>query len=396
MGSLRRVFVIPWIIALATSGCGGGSPPRAPNACVPDAAGAAWTLEEATSAGAFEVGMHDEVFVDASRTTPAYGSYAGATSRTLPTTTWYPAVTAGTDAPVASGGPFPIVLYSHGFSSTRTENPGLAALLASHGYVVVSTTFPVSNIDAPAGPTTIDLAGQPRDLSFVLDRVLANAATPGSLFEGRVDAARVAATGLSMGGATTLLVTYHPELRDPRVKLAVAIAPIGSIFTASFYETSEAPLMVVHGTADAILAYEPNATRPRDRAHAPFALVSLERGTHTGFTSIAAAFEDSYDHMDTLGCSGFMQVGGPDPASVDFAGMLGGAAMGVENPPPWDFCPAALGIGMKPTRQLLLESAAVRAQLDAYLAPSATDRGRACHFVERVLPREADVSYVRR
>lgn len=388
--------VVVFTLASGLVACSDSSPPRAPNACVPDAAGQAWTLQDATSVGPYAVGTHDETFVDDTRATPAYGTYAGADTRTLPITVWYPTTAAGADVPIATDGPFPVVLYSHGFSSFRGENSRLAKHLASHGYVVVAPTFPLSNLSAPAGPTTIDIAGQPRDLSFVLDRIVELSTTSGSVLQDGVDAERIAAAGLSMGGLTTLLVTFHPELRDSRIDVAIAMAPLASILLPSFYATTDTPLTVLFGDADGILAYDPNATSVRDRADAPFDLLTLAHGTHTGFTAISALFEGSYDNVDTAGCDGFMAVGGPNPSEVDFESLLGGAAMGIENPTPWVLCPADLGIGMSPTRQLTLEDAAVRARLDAYLSPDAVTRGRACHFVEDVLPREDDLDIARR
>lgn len=392
-----RARLLPvFALGVALSGCTESEPPRAANACIPDAAGAAWTLDVATAAGPYAVGTHEETFVDSTRGTPAHGTYAGDTMRTLLTSIWYPAAANGVDAQIATGGPFPIVMYSHGFSSMRAENSGLAMHLASHGYVVIATTFPVSNINAPGGPSGIDIAEQPHDVSFVLDQALGLAATPGSVLEGGLDDTRVAAAGLSMGGLTTLLVTYHAQLRDPRIDLAIAMAPLAGILTQSFYETTEAPLMVLFGDTDAILGYDPNATRIRDRAHAPLDLITLSHGTHTGFITLSTLFEDTYDNVDTVGCEGFGIVGGTAPATVDFVALLGGAAMGIETSPTWDFCPANLGIGMKPTRQLLLENAAVRSQLDSYFSADATTRGRACHFVEQVLPRETDLDLFRR
>jgi hypothetical protein len=34
----------------------------------------------------------------------------------------------------------------------------------------------------------------------------------------------------SYGGSTTLLLTFHPTLRDPRIRAAVAIAPVACAF----------------------------------------------------------------------------------------------------------------------------------------------------------------------
>ena len=75
---------------------------------------------------------------------------------------------------------------------------------------------------------------------------------------------------------------------------------------------------------------------------------------------------------------------------------LGGAALGVVDPPAADFCPAGLPEGMDPVRQLSIEDAAVLAFLVAHFDGDATTRDRACDFVSRVLPEDPDVDSFRR
>jgi predicted dienelactone hydrolase len=41
-------------------------------------------------------------------------------------------------------GMFPVLLYSHGAGGTYEENSGMFEYLASYGYVVLSTAFPMS------------------------------------------------------------------------------------------------------------------------------------------------------------------------------------------------------------------------------------------------------------
>ena len=77
--------------------------------------------------------MTDHTFVDRSRPTDANGDFAGAPERTLEATLWYPL-----EAP----GAHPLLVYSHGFMSRRSENVPLAELMASHGYVVVLDGLP--------------------------------------------------------------------------------------------------------------------------------------------------------------------------------------------------------------------------------------------------------------
>lgn len=399
VASMARTFRFGALIALTLFGCGGASePPRAPNACVPNDHGQPLTLTDATATGPYAVGTLDVTIVDSSRATPAHGTYAGAADRTLVVTLWYPATTAGSEVTAASGGPFPIVAHSHGFSSNRSENVLLASHLASHGYIVAAPSFPVSNIAAPGGPSTVDMPEQPGDISFVIDHVIGLGTTAGHPLFGAVDSLRIAATGLSLGGGTTLLTTFHPTLRDPRIDVAVAFAPVAALFGPDFYATTNTPLLVLFGNADAILDYTVHAAAVRANAQAPRSLLTLDRGTHTGFTNISLVFEGEpgYEHIDALGCNGLMMTGGSG-TQPDLYTLLGGAAAGLVIPTvEGAFCVTPLGIGMAPSRQLEITNAATLTFLDAYLATDSVARERACAYSERGLPLEADVTLDRR
>src|SRR3990172_4593633 len=106
------------------------------------------------AAGPFPVGVKTVTFVDASRPTPANGTFPGAPQRTLVTEIWYPALAAGRDAPVdLSGAPYPIVVHSHGFLDNRNGEAYVGQHLASRGFVVAAPDYPLSNGGAPGGAT---------------------------------------------------------------------------------------------------------------------------------------------------------------------------------------------------------------------------------------------------
>ena len=102
--------------------------------------------------------------------------------RPLVTVIRYPAVgdpshVDGLDSPPAtSSGPFPLVVFGHGFNAT----PGIYARLlqawARAGYVVAAPFFPLSNANAPGGADEADIVNQPADMSFVITRILAASA----------------------------------------------------------------------------------------------------------------------------------------------------------------------------------------------------------------------------
>ncbi len=104
----------------------------------------------------------------------ANGSVPAQPTRTLETLIAYPAVgtpdpTVETDSAAPAKGPFPMIVYVHGFPGGY-ESPYMH-YWAQAGFVVVAPMFPLTRHDAPGGPTLIDLTNEPGDVSFVLDEM---------------------------------------------------------------------------------------------------------------------------------------------------------------------------------------------------------------------------------
>jgi predicted dienelactone hydrolase len=196
--------------------------------------------------GPHPVGIVELEWVDVSRPTAANGDYPGSPVRSFQVALWYPE---------GATGEHPLAVYGHGFVSSRHGGAYLAEHLASHGYVVVSADFPLTHMKAPGGAYVRDVIHQPADVSFLIDRVLAleGAERP---FEGEIDTERIGVFGLSLGGATTTLVAFHPEWRDPRVAAAISIAGPGDVFGPHFFDHAAVPFLMIAGTADAIVDYD--------------------------------------------------------------------------------------------------------------------------------------------
>ncbi len=84
--------------------------------------------------------------------------------RTLRTYVWYPSQGPANgsdrrDAPAArSDGPFPLIVFGHGFAVTPMLYAPLLRAWARAGYVVAAPAFPLENADAPGGPSEADLS----------------------------------------------------------------------------------------------------------------------------------------------------------------------------------------------------------------------------------------------
>ena len=267
--------------AIAVAGCGGVAPsasPRPPDSLSASAnpaaaagsgvsSAAATVPNPAASGGAsagsgdpapsYAVGERVITFVDHSRRVRFPRRRPG--PRTLVTVIRYPASgsASSTDirdaAPARSAGPFPLVVFGHGFAVTPAYYSQLLRAWARAGYVVAAPVFPFENANAPGGPNESDLVNQPRDMRFVITRMLATSADPSSPLAGLIAPGQVAVSGQSDGGETALAVAYDRFYRDPRVRAAVILSGAQLPGAGRFdFPSASPPLLASQGTADTI------------------------------------------------------------------------------------------------------------------------------------------------
>ena len=170
------------------------------------------------------------------------------------------AMNATRDAPPAAGR-FGLVLISHGTGGTHLGHRGTAIRLARAGYIAAAPEHAGDSWrDRRYSGTAANWRRRPRQLSAVLDRLLADPE-----FGPRIDPERIAAVGHSAGGYSVLaliggradmtVLLQHctefrdrdpvfcsygrqdeniggtlPDLADRRVRAAVAVAPVGALF----------------------------------------------------------------------------------------------------------------------------------------------------------------------
>lgn len=296
--AMRRLLTVFLTLSLAMS-LAGIAPARA--GCPSGA-----TTEAFLAPGPYAVGVRTLDLVDTARETQAHAGLPAVPGRRLSTQVWYPATgaaggTPAVDAPLAGDGPFPLVVNSHGFGDLNGGSAYIAVALARRGFIVASPAFPLTGVATPGGPYLADVVNQPADVRYVLDQVLALSATGGSWLAGGVDQKRIGAQGLSLGGLTTLLVTYNPTLRDRRIRAAFAMAPYSCPLTRKLLAPSP-PLLMVNGDHDLITPLEQNAGRTFARARMARTLVTLAGATHTAFTGLISG--DATANYDVnLGCA---------------------------------------------------------------------------------------------
>jgi dienelactone hydrolase len=289
-------------------------------------------------------------------------------------------------SPTDASGARPLVVYSHGFMSTRDGGTHLAEHLASHGYVVVAASFPLTNFNAPGGPNATDVINQPQDVSFLIDRVLALGPDERT-FLGGIDPDRIGVAGVSLGGLTATLAAYHPRFRDPRIRAAISIAGPSVMFEPRYFDFADVPFLMIAGTHDAMIRYEENAEPIPDKIIRG-GLITLTGASHAGFSYLAEGPMRLLGNPDEIGCWSLM-TNLELEASKDPFPDLGGPAEGIldatESTMP---CEYRFETAMPAGKQHWLTVLAARAFFESYFATNPESRADNALFLARTLPEE--------
>lgn len=202
---------------------------------------------------------------------------------------------------LASDGPFPFVVYSHGSGSIRFLHSSYTEALASHGYVVAAPDHTGNTVFArfSGGGTPVDETAfnRPNDVARVITAFSDETHATAGAFAGAVDDESVAVTGHSFGGytaialATGVTTSLGEFAADERVDAIVPIAPASGpgLLSDERLAALDVPMMVVAGTNDVTTPIDPNVTRLWDLStNAPAYRVELVDGAHQTFTDLCA------------------------------------------------------------------------------------------------------------
>ncbi|BCJ74770.1 hypothetical protein CS0771_43140 [Catellatospora sp. IY07-71] len=175
----------------------------------------------------------------------------------------------------AGGGRHPLLVFVHGYTCHVAEYADLLDHWARAGFAVAAPTFPYTH-GAAAKLDIMDLLKQPADVTAVLDALLSRAGQPGDPLHGRLDPARVAAGGHSLGGMTT--VGALGKWRDPRLKAGLVLAGSARDVGTAF-QGEPAPLLFVHGLGDRVVTID-QGRAAYEAVPWPKAFLTLPLGTH--------------------------------------------------------------------------------------------------------------------
>ncbi|BAY13192.1 alpha/beta hydrolase [Calothrix sp. NIES-2098] len=218
----------------------------------------------------------------------------------------------------------PVIVFSHGFGSVRTDMRYLAEHLASHGYIVAALEHPGSN------ETSVNLAlknntkivqpqeflDRPKDISFVLDELEKLNQTAKNPLQGKIATNNAMVIGYSFGGGTALAIAgaemqlenlkqrckqnvatfsfgetlqcvaqelpnNRYQLGDNRIKRAIALSPTAAlIFGQTGLSKLQVPTLVWAASADKTVPALPEQIVGFNQIPSPKWLVGILGGTH--------------------------------------------------------------------------------------------------------------------
>lgn len=295
-------------------------------------------------------------------------------ARPLVGTVWYPAIkaagakeeatyTAGflTDTGRAirdaagepKGGPYPLIIFSHGFMGLRLQSLWYTEHLASYGFVVIAVDHPGSTLfDYQKGTASDNWALRPLDVLREIAYAEKTLNATDGVLPGLIDMDKIAVTGHSLGGYTTLAAAGGrldfdslkawcaanpapalkpeavcgangldpavlargrgidpaptgpwPATTDTRIRAAVALAPAFSpIFGKEGLASVTIPTMIIVGSKDQTTIPERDAYTAYDWvASKTKALGVLENGGHYIFVQSCPAIAIAFNLF--WGCS---------------------------------------------------------------------------------------------
>jgi predicted dienelactone hydrolase len=160
------------------------------------------------------------------------------------------------------GGPFPIIVFSHGAWATKDNYLPLTEFWASHGYVTIQANHSDSRAlgTKPGDPKAFrDWQSRPADISFILDS-LAELEKKELGLKGRIDSKRIGVGGHSfgantaqlIGGARAYLLGREKSFEDIRVTAVMLLSGQGpgEMLTEQSWEKVAKPMLVMTGSRD--------------------------------------------------------------------------------------------------------------------------------------------------
>lgn len=200
------------------------------------------------------------------------------------------------DVASSADGPFPLVLFSHGFGSYRLDASAIMQGIASWGFVVAAPDH--LNRGRAAVVTGSSEGDTEADVQTLLDTIQLVGDAQGPL-DGLADTDTVGAVGHSAGGRAVLTA-----LSEPEISVAVGWAAAGR----GDGPPPEKPSMNIAARVDVLVPLE-EVEETYDGLAAPKRLVVIDGAGHNSFTDLCLAVASG---TDLFGIAERLDLGIPD------------------------------------------------------------------------------------
>lgn len=160
-------------------------------------------------------------------------------NRSIPTEIFYPALQAGSNAPVADG-MFPVVVFGHGFLMVYSAYQYLWQALVPQGYIVV-----LPKTEGSISPNHLNFG---LDIAFLANKMKSEGLSSSSPFFGKISA-NAALMGHSMGGGASFLGAANNINISALVTFAAAETSPSAVAAAA---SISAPSIVFAGQNDCV------------------------------------------------------------------------------------------------------------------------------------------------
>ena len=210
-----------------------------------------------------------------------------------------------------SVGPWPLIVFSHGFGGCAKQSVFLTSYLAENGYIVIAPdhvdadcsnktgthlgsmqsakkSWPEKPFRNPESWTDKTEADRKDDVLFALS----------SMFDDRqyakfVDKKRIGLMGHSLGGYTVLgLAGAWPSWKDKRFKAVLAMSPyIGPYLASGGLKRVHVPVMYQGGTRDNAITPDLRK-RAYPQAQVPKYYIELDGADHYAWTELEYGYQD--------------------------------------------------------------------------------------------------------
>jgi hypothetical protein len=264
------IAVIFGLVSLAGSGSGG------PSRTTTTHNSTSSTSTSLTPSGKVGIGIRTVIWTDTNPHAggvfnPAPGGSAG--PRRLVTEIWYPSAGGSKSAPTAGAkpdygaGPFPVVVFAHGFDTLPATYAPLLGSWVNAGFIVVAPLLPDENANeiSSLGNATItqlqeaesDIVNEPYDIAYVVSQVESGAAgvasTGAGWLKGLAAPGKYALAGHSDGAQAVAALVYSQVATQAYASSYAALATrpfavvilSGSELSGTYAPPASAPQMLL-------------------------------------------------------------------------------------------------------------------------------------------------------